>query len=73
MPELISPLSKTELHIIMQGVSALLIETVVHRNAMIQRLVPGDNNVTTLLEYYDRRRSQLQHIQNKINGLVNST
>ncbi len=70
--ELTLPLNKTELHIILQGVTALQSETVAHRNVMVQRLAPGDNNVVTLLEYYDKRSGQLQAIQKKITGLVNS-
>lgn len=71
--ELTLQLNKTELHIILQGVTALQAETVAHRNIMVQRLAPGDGNVVTLLEYYDKRSLQLQGIQKKITGLANSS
>lgn len=73
MQESTSQFSKTELHIVMQGLSALQSETIAHRTKVITWLVPGDNNAPTLLEYYDKRSVQLQALQKKIAGLANSS
>lgn len=73
MAELTSQLNKTDLHIVLQGLSALQSETIAHRAKVISWLVPGDNNAPTLLEYYDKRSIQLQALQKKISGLANSS
>jgi len=58
-------LTNVQLHFVRQGLAMLQKETMDHRLVMIQRLTPGDNNVATLVEYYDKRAMAIKELQDK--------
>lgn len=64
--------SKIENYFILQGIQALQAETVAQRTVMVQRIVPADDNVVSLLEYYDKRTVQLAKLEKKISALFNT-
>lgn len=64
------PFNKNELYLIMQGNKQSIDQSTKFRNAMIQNMVPGDNNIQLIVEYYDKRIAALSQLQNKLSGLV---
>jgi hypothetical protein len=66
------PFSKHEMYLLMQGNRLLLDESTKCRSAMVKNLVPGDNNIQLIVEYYDKRIAALTQLQNKLSGLVSN-
>lgn len=64
--------SRRESYFLQQGVKALMDETHAQRAALVSRIHPEDNNLTTLLEYYDKRMAELKAISEKLVGLVST-
>lgn len=65
-------LSNKDYAFLLQGVKALQQETVKQKAAALQRLFLGDNNLDTILEYYDKRSVELRHLEIKILGIVSA-
>jgi len=57
---------------LLQGVKALQQETAKQKTAVVQRMFPEDNNLNSLVEYYDKRSVELHHLETKILGTVST-
>ena len=59
-----------ELRFVLQGVKALQQETISQKTAALQRMFPGDFNLDTVIEFYDKRTVELHHLETKILGMA---
>ena len=65
-------LSNKDYAFLLQGVKALQQETAEQKTAALRRLFPGDHNLDSILEYYDKRSVELRHLEIKILGIVSA-
>jgi hypothetical protein len=65
-------LSSKDFHFLFQGVKALQQETASQKAWALLRMFPEDNNLGTLLEYYDKRSVELHHLEIKILGMAST-
>lgn len=72
MYELQLTVTRNELYYLLQGVRALEQEARDHKMKVLQRQAPGDTNIDTLIEYYDRRGVELKKIETKLLGLIST-
>ena len=64
--------SSKDNYFLLQGVRALQCETEKQRAALLNRLFPSDNNLQTLVEYYDKRMIELKTLEKTIANYVNN-
>lgn len=62
---------KKEIQFLLQGITALQQECSSHKGALLQKQMPDDTNLHTLIEYYDKRGVELQKLKVKLSGQLN--
>lgn len=62
-------LAQSDVRLIQQGLVMLYEQCAQHRVAFIKQMLPGDSNIDTIIEYYDKRIKSIAALQQKIIGV----
>ena len=72
MSKLFLAINTTGAHIILQGIRMLIAENDSHKSTIAKRMVPGDQNIITLMEYYIKRSIQLKNLQEDLQSYIDN-